>query len=103
MLEIRRGTNPLLRFQLPDAVALSALAVTFRQAQKNVLEKVLEDVTYDADSGVVEVSLSQEDTLALADKAPVWVQLRLRDEYGAVVASEPVRIGVRGIYKEGVI
>lgn len=44
---MRRGTNPLLTFELPEPITISALFITFRQDERNVLEKSLNDVTYD--------------------------------------------------------
>ena len=37
------------------------------------------------------------------DDEPVWVQLRLRDNLGNAVASEPMRVEVGEVFKDGVI
>lgn len=60
---MRRGTNPVLTFELPEAITISALYITFQQNRQTVLEKDLTDVTYEQESGTITLPLSQEDTL----------------------------------------
>ena len=36
---MRRGTNPVLTFELPEAITISALYITFQQNRQTVLEK----------------------------------------------------------------
>lgn len=60
---MRRGTNPVLTFELPEAITISALYITFQQNRQTVLEKDLTAVTYDKESGIITLPLSQEDTL----------------------------------------
>ena len=100
---MRRGTNPVLTFELPEAITISALYITFQQNGQTVLEKDLTDVTYEQESGTITLPLSQEDTLLFSDLEPVWVQIRLRDNLGNAVASEPMRVNVGEIFKDGVI
>lgn len=100
---MRRGTNPVLTFELPEAITISALYITFQQNRQTVLEKDLTDVTYDQESGTITLPLSQEDTLLFSELEPVWVQIRLRDNLGNAVASEPMRVNVGEIFKDGVI
>ena len=76
---MRRGTNPVLTFELPEAITISALYITFQQNRQTVLEKDLTAVTYDKENGIITLPLSQEDTLLFSELEPVWVQLRLRD------------------------
>ena len=61
---MRRGTNPVLTFELPEAITISALYITFQQNRQTVLEKDLTAVTYDKESGIITLPLSQEDTLS---------------------------------------
>ena len=68
-----------------------------------MLEKDLTDVTYEQESGTITLPLSQEDTLLFSELEPVWVQIRLRDNLGNAVASEPMRVSVEEIFKDGVI
>lgn len=100
---MRRGTNPLLTFELPEPITISALYITFQQNGTTVLEKTLTDAEYNAETGVINLPLTQEDTLLFSDTVPMWVQIRLRDNLGNAVASEPMRVDVGEIYKDGVI
>ena len=100
---MRRGTNPKLKFELPGPVTLSVLYITFQQNGTTVLEKTLDDVSYDREAGVIDLMLTQEDTLCFNAKEPLWVQLRLRDNLDNAVASEPMRVDVGDIFKDGVI
>ena len=59
--------------------------------------------TYDKESGIITLPLSQEDTLLFSELEPVWVQLRLRDNLDNAIASEPMRVNVGEIFKDGVI
>ena len=87
---MRRGTNPVLTFELPEAITISALYITFQQNRQTVLEKDLTAVTYDKENGIITLPLS-------------WVQLRLRDNLDNAIASEPMRVNVGEIFKDGVI
>lgn len=100
---MRRGTNPVLTFELPEAITISALYITFQQNRQTALEKDLTNVTYEQESGTITLPLSQEDTLLFSGLEPVWVQIRLRDNLGNAVASEPMRVNVGEIFKDGVI
>lgn len=100
---MRRGTNPVLTFELPEAITISALYITFQQNRQTVLEKDLTNVTYEQESGTITLPFSQEDTLLFSEFEPVWVQIRLRDNLGNAVASEPMRVNVGEIFKDGVI
>ena len=50
---MRRGTNPVLTFELPEAITISALYITFQQNRQTVLEKDLTAVTYDKENGII--------------------------------------------------
>ena len=54
-------------------------------------------------NGIITLPLSQEDTLLFSELEPVWVQLRLRDNLDNAIASEPMRVNVGEIFKDGVI
>lgn len=68
---MRRGTNPVLTFELPEAITISALYITFQQNRQTVLEKDLTNVTYEQESGTITLPLSQEDTLLFSELEPV--------------------------------
>ncbi len=93
----------MLTFQLPDAINIAVLYITFQQDGYTVLEKTLDDVDYYQNSGTIKLPLTQEDTLKFKGDKPVWVQLRLRDNLGNAVASDPLRCEVGTILKDGVI
>jgi hypothetical protein len=93
----------VLTFELPEAITISALYIPFQQNRQTVLEKDLTNVTYEQESGTITLPLSQEDTLLFSELEPVWVQIRLRDNLGNAVASEPMRVNVGEIFKDGVI
>jgi hypothetical protein len=93
----------VLTFELPEAITISALYITFQQNRQTVLEKDLTAVTYDKENGIITLPLSQEDTLLFSELEPVWVQLRLRDNLDSAIASEPMRVNVGEIFKDGVI
>lgn len=93
----------MLTFGLPEAITISALYITFQQNRQTVLEKDLTAVTYDKENGIITLPLSQEDTLLFSELEPVWVQLRLRDNLDNTIASEPMRVNVGEIFKDGVI
>ena len=57
---MRRSTNPVLTFELPEAITISALYITFQQNRQTVLEKDLTAVTYDKENGIITLPLSQE-------------------------------------------
>lgn len=100
---MRRGTNPVLTFELPEAITISALYITFQQNRQTVLEKDLTAVTYDKENGIITLPLSQEDTLLFSELEPVWVQLLPAGQSGQRPCSEPMRVNVGEIFKDGVI
>ena len=86
-----RGTTPLLTFELPEPINIEVLFITFQQKDRNVLEKTLDDVSYDKEAGIISLQLSQADTLSFNADA------------GNAPASEPILIDVERIFKEGEI
>ncbi len=100
---MRRGTNPVLTFELPEAIDISVLFITFQQNDETILEKTLSDVEYDNESGIITLPLTQEDTLLFNENAVLWAQIRLKDDLNNAIASDPVKIAVGEIFKDGVI
>lgn len=98
-----RGTTPLLTFELPEPINIEVLFITFQQKDRNVLEKTLDDVSYDKEAGIISLQLSQADTLSFNADEQLWAQIRLRDDAGNAPASEPILIDVERIFKEGEI
>lgn len=98
---MKRGTTQQLTFILPEEISIAALFITFRQNNRTVLEKSLEDVTVDGKK--ITFQLSQEDTLKFCAPHALYIQLRIRDTLGNAVASEIIRTDAEVILKEGVI
>ena len=122
---MRRGTNPVLTFELPEAITISALYITFQQNRQTVLEKDLTAVTYDKENGRLlldggKMSKSKGDfttvsTLEERGYDPLvyrlfCLQSHYRkgltfswDNLDNAIASEPMRVNVGEIFKDGVI
>lgn len=98
---MRRGTTQQLTFTLPEEISIDVLYITFRQGNKIVLEKTLDDVK--VDGKVITLPLTQEDTLKFCAPHAVYIQLRIRDTLGNAIASEIIRTDAEAILKEGVI
>ena len=63
---MRRGTNPVLTFELPEAITISALYITFQQNRQTVLEKDLTAVTYDKENGIIRRTRSSFRSVSLS-------------------------------------
>lgn len=98
---MRRGTTPTITITTDlDLTQASNLFVTFKQGDRVVFEKTLDDVTVRETQVVCE--LSQNDTLTLRDGKPVRFQIRatLGD---SKVASNVMTASVGEILKGGMI
>lgn len=105
---IIRGTTPTLTITTnEDLSTAAALYVTFRYGGNTVLEKDLDDVTIN--SNVIEVTLSQADTLALPQPdgllspQTISIQVRARLSDGTALACIIKNVPVYAILKEGEI
>lgn len=100
-----RGTTPTHIFETNvDLTHAAAVYVTYSQGKCNkvVLEKGIDDLKIVA--GVVEVSLSQADTLKFDDTCPTArAQVRALLPDGTALATDKIPLSVRGILKDGVI
>lgn len=108
-MAIIRGTTPTLAFHVKnEQLNLDEIAeiwITFRtKASAQVISKTYtkEDVSIDAENHIIELFLSQEDTLDFADPNMV-VQIRARFDNDLAYASDIIGIKVGHILKEGVI
>ena len=99
---MRRGTTPIHTF-IPDIdlTGMEVLFITYVQDGKTVLEKTIEDTTYDGEK--ITVSFTQEDTLAFHTAKRVEIQIRARFPDGSAVASNILNVPVERILKEGEI
>ena len=97
---MRRGTTPTITITTDlDLTQASNLFVTFKQGDRVVVEKTLEDVTVTETSVICE--LDQNDTLALKDG---MVRFQIRATLGdSKVASNVMAASVDEILKGGVI
>lgn len=96
-----RGTTPTLEFTLPFSKEdVEALYITFCQCGRIVLEKTLSECAMEGE--VLKVQLTQADTLAFSCRA-VNIQIRVKMNDGAVLASEIITTNVDRILKDGEI
>lgn len=73
---MRRGTNPVLTFELPEAITISALYITFQQNRQTVLEKDLTAVTYDKENGIITLPLVRKPLLPVVTMCTPLTPLR---------------------------
>lgn len=84
---MRRGTTPVIKASIKGIELDKVQSLYFTLKQGNtILTKTLDDVTVDADNNLIEVNLSQEDTLKFAD-GNVQIQLRAMTKDGQAIAS----------------
>lgn len=98
---MRRGTTPTHRFSVDlDLTSADEIYLTYRQGCKT-LEKTKDDLTVTPE--VVEVALSQEETLLFCDKEKILIQFRVKFPDQTTVASNIIQTTIGEILKEGVI
>ena len=96
------GATPRHTFTVPFSTGLiKELKITYAQDNKTVLEKYLADCEVEENS--VSYSLTQEETLKLADCCEIEMQIRLRTTNGEALASQIIKAFVEEILKDGVI
>lgn len=98
---MRRGTTPTNTFSTDIDLRNFTVFVTYSQGKRTVIEKTNSDITINEDNIIVQ--LTQADTLALSDKAPVYMQIRAVDANGTAVASNIMRTTADAILKDGEI
>ena len=100
---IVRGTTPTIRFNLQniDTSDIAAAYMTIAQNNATVIEKDLSQAV--TGTGYIEFSLTQNDTLALDEKAIASVQLRCRNVLGDAYASKIYTFQPYDVLKETVI
>ena len=85
-----QGTTPTHRFTIPlDAADVQRVRVTYAQSHKVLLVK--EDECR-VEGNVIEVKLTQEDTLLFDGFSPVQVQVRVLTTGGDALASDLIRV-----------
>lgn len=103
-----RGTTPTHVFtKLPVlSTEIKEVWITYLQRGKEVLTKTIADADFidnpEEDTTILQVTLSQEDTLKF-NYGPATVQLRVLLIDNTALASDEVPIEVKRIIKDGII
>lgn len=104
----RRGTTPIHKFWLKtkqgepiDLRSAVVVYMTYKQDGRVIVEKTKDDMTITED--LIEIQLSQTDTLGFCDKKEVEIECRARFADDQAIASCIVKTPVCKILKEGVI
>lgn len=101
---MRRGTTPINTFTLDLDLSEATVFITYAQRGRVAIEKTGSDLTFDGsgEAYTITVTLTQEDTLALA---PEKVNIQIRAVYadGSAIASNIVTTTAEAILKDGVI
>jgi len=108
-MSIIRGTTPTLVFKIKngdmDLSNVAEIWITLKtRAGSKSKEKTydINDVTINAQSGEISLSLTQEDTLYFED-TNILIQIRLRMNNDNAYASAIIKTSIGQILKEGVI
>lgn len=102
---MRRGTTPTCSFTTEFlASEIADGYITFSQSKQTVLEKQITDENVVVSDNLIELVMTQEDTLSFKQNPlNAQVQIRLRLNNGKAVASNIVTFDVKAILKDGVI
>lgn len=99
---MRRGTTPTHIFKTSiDLTEAEVIFITYRQGNKNVLEKSREDLIVTNEQ--VSVKLTQEETLLFSINDAVKIQIRAKYADQSAIASNVITTKADVILKEGVI
>lgn len=98
---MRRGTTPTHIFHLPFSAEDLKFTITYAQDDKELVKKTEDDC--DVNDNVIELTLSQEDTLSFDEKKAVQVQIKTLDFGGNVKASKVMITTAGKILDEDVI
>lgn len=99
---MRRGTTPTHIFKTSiDLTEAEVIFITYRQGNKNVLEKSREDLIVTNEQ--VSVKLTQEETLLFSINEAVKIQIRAKYADQSAIASNVITTKADVILKEGVI
>lgn len=99
---MRRGTTPTHEFVVDvDMTSATAIYITYKQRDKVILEKNIDDITV-TDTKLM-VTLTQEETLMFNINNIVEIQIRAKMDTGGAIASNIIKTSAQRILKEGVI
>ena len=99
---MRRGTTPTISITVKGLsdIQINKAYLTLKQ-RGTVVEKTEADMKIDGD--MLQVALTQEETLKFMARAEINVQLRVLSTNNTAYASNIVTVPVEAILKEGVI
>lgn len=99
---MRRGTTPTISITVKGLsdIQINKAYLTLKQ-RGTVAEKTEADMEIDGD--MLQVALTQEETLKFVARAEINVQLRVLSKSGTAYASNIVTVPVGEILKDGVI
>ena len=101
-MEIRRGTTPTISIDVDfDTSLIESIYITLSQNASTVIEKSLMDCSFT--ENLIEVILTQEETLLLKANKIANIQARIKLRNGIVVSNEIQQILIQPILKEGMI
>ena len=99
---MRRGTTPTHEFVVDvDMTSATAIYITYKQRDKVILEKNIDDITV-TDTKLM-VTLTQEETLMFSVNNNVEIQIRAKLDTGEAIASNIIKTSAQKVLKEGVI
>lgn len=99
---MRRGTTPTHIFETDtDLTAAEVIYLTYRQDNENLLELTGDRIDVYADR--IEVTLTQEETLAFKPNKTVYIQIRARYADDSAIASNIIETTSQVILKDEVI
>ena len=105
-MQIIRGTTPTITITVKselDFTTIQQVWVYISQQNKVKIDKVISDVSFDPENKKIEVTLSQDDTLALKAGNEALFQIRLLLNNETALATVASKVTVIEVYKDGVI
>lgn len=97
-----QGTTPTHRFKIPlDAAIIQRVQVTYAQSGNVLLTK--KDTDFRIDGNVLELKLTQEETLLFDEFSSVQIQVRVLTAGGDALASEVIRVPCGAILDKEVL
>lgn len=97
-----QGTTPTHRFTIPfDASVISKVRVTYAQQGKVLLTK--DETECSLEGNVIELKLTQEETLLFDEFSSVQVQVRVLTVAGDALASDLIRVPCGAILDKEVL
>lgn len=99
---MRQGTTPTHIFHTSMSLSeAEVIYITYEQGGETVVDKSIEDMTVTDE--MVQVTLTQEETLAFNLRDAVRIQIRARFADGTAVACQVIETLAEEVLKEGVI